>query len=86
MSPAQLAQLERQLAERAAEADIRSGSVVAVVSTEATWRDVRPMLDSREHPPHEVDMAAATLAYALERGLIAYCPYDRNLVRLLRRD
>lgn len=85
MSPAQLAQLERQLAERAAEADIRSGTV-AVVTAEVTWRDVRPMLDSHEHPPHEVDMAAATLDYALERGLIAYCPYDRNLVRLLRRD
>lgn len=46
------------------------------------WRDTRPMLDPRERSDIAIDVAELALEHAASRGLIAYHPADRFLIRL----
>jgi hypothetical protein len=64
------------IANRAALADIETGAV-RVNRPGGRWYDVRPMTDPREHCGPVLDMAAQTLAYAENAGLIQRHPNDK---------
>lgn len=70
-------------ANAAALADIRSECVRVHLQAQpypGEWRDTRPMLDPREHTPIQVDMAAATLQWACDVGLVHRHPLHTHLV------
>lgn len=86
INPVQAAELVRRsllIADRAVVADI-TDACLSQRMTDATWWDVRPMLDPREHSMECVDMATEALDYAQMRGLVARHPELKHLVRITR--
>jgi len=82
LSQADVSQLERQIAEQAAVADIEGE---CARTGDADWLDTRAMLDEREHSPEVIDMARITLRYAAWRMLIEHSAHRPHLVRIVRR-
>jgi hypothetical protein len=77
-----LLQLALTIANRAAVADIESECATVHLDDGHRWLDTRPMLDPNEHCNQAIDMAADTLAYAEESGLIRRHAQQRHLVRI----
>lgn len=46
------------------------------------WRDVRPLLDEREHAPQIIDMVRVALAYGTARQLVTWHPTNPHLLRI----
>lgn len=80
MSPEQLSELQRELADRYVIEVILADSV-AERSAGQRWFDTRPMLDEREHALPTIDQAREVLAYAEARGLIKRHTQHGYLVR-----
>lgn len=80
---AEMAALERRLAERAVVADLQT-ACDAVVIDGTCWWDTRPMTDTREHAQEICDMAREALHYAECRQLIAWHPQHPHLARVVR--
>lgn len=88
INPVQAAELIRRslmLADHATLAQIRAEChPVSPRHDPEGWRDVRPMLDPREHSGQSIDIATELLAYARDRGLIQRHPESAHLVRITR--
>ena len=82
----QLLALGLGIANRAAVADIESGSVAVLATDGLRWYDTRPMVDPREHSGELIDMATETLAYAEMSGLIRRHTAQRHMVRITSAD
>lgn len=78
---ANVMRLATKLANQAAVADIQCNACHTELDG-ATWWDVRPMLDPREHAPQAVDMAQMALDYAVLAGLAARHPEQPHLLRI----
>lgn len=70
-----------KLANAAVVSDIESNACKVQVAG-ATWYDIRPMLDPREHASEAIDMAGLAIGYALCSGVIFRHPEQTHLVRL----
>lgn len=82
---ATVTQLAFHIANRAVVEDIESYAVKQVTDGRIYW-DTRPMLDTREHAPQMVDMAAQALQYAIGAGLVGLHPQRPYLVTIHGRN
>ena len=82
---ATMARLAVEIADRAAITDIECEThPVKLDDSPHTWRDVRPMVDEREHAPESIDMAMRAIDYALLRHLAERHPQHQHLLRITR--
>lgn len=71
-----------RLAVEAVRVDIRSEAAPVVIDGEE-WLDVRPMLDTREHSPAQVDQFALAFAFGQWAGCLRVHWRDAWLVQLI---
>lgn len=71
-----------QIADRAVIADIECDGVSEQLDGRR-WYDTRPMLDPREQPADNVEMARQAIDYALGRGLAVRHPDHPHLLRII---
>ena len=84
LTPAQVAELARRIADRAVLADIECEAVAQRNDRGRIWYDTRPMLDPREQPDTFIDMTREALDYAMQRRLIEQHHERAHLVRILK--